>query len=442
MNIQDKKNLISNVIFVIFIIGIVSIACILFEKYNYNNYQKSEYYAHKTSFLRDSKIKYNKSKSYKISSKDYNDAIFYKTIKTEKNTPYKITCKVKTENIETEKENSNAGANIAVLDTTEKSKSITGTNDWQEIEMFIDSKEREEINIGFRLGSYEDNCKGTAWFSDITIEKGNADTSNNWKFGIFLVDNIDVNIEKNGEKQNIKISLTDEDKKLMIQDADIFKNSIKSLSGNQMTADVNIYEIKDSINTLSYDEENGYYISSKDIEPYIDEAVKNNNFDHIFLVVRFGDIIKNTEIPVNDWIGLGYMDYYGIGFSNIRLPNSQKNYLYTYSNTNTFPEEVFVHEFLHSLERNLNERNYNIPELHSYSKYGYKSTSLEGLKSWYKDYMQGKIKTEDGETGLDSNVYKIKPVKQSCFEYSIKQNYFDEPKNILEELYKTVSKVI
>ena len=56
--------------------------------------------------------------------------------------------------------------------------------------------------------------------------------------------------------------------------------------------------------------------------------------------------------------------------------------------------------------------------------------------------MQGKIKTEDGETGLDSNVYKIKPVKQSCFEYSIKQNYFDEPKNILEELYKTVSKVI
>ena len=67
MNIQDKKKLISNVIFVIFIIGIVSIACILFEKYNYNNYQKSEYYAHKTSFLRDSKIKYNKSKSYKIS---------------------------------------------------------------------------------------------------------------------------------------------------------------------------------------------------------------------------------------------------------------------------------------------------------------------------------------------------------------------------------------
>lgn len=44
------------------------------------------------------------------------------------------------------------------------------------------------------------------------------------------------------------------------------------------------------------------------------------------------------------------MDYYGIGFSNIRLPNNSGNYLYKYSETNKFPEEVFVHEFLHSLE--------------------------------------------------------------------------------------------
>ena len=46
------------------------------------------------------------------------------------------------------------------------------------------------------------------------------------------------------------------------------------------------------------------------------------------------------------------MDYYGIGYSNIRLPNSSKSYMYKYdSRINTFPEEVFLHEFLHSLER-------------------------------------------------------------------------------------------
>ena len=61
------------------------------------------------------------------------------------------------------------------------------------------------------------------------------------------------------------------------------------------------------------------------------------------------------------------MDYYGIGFSNIRLPNDSKNYIYKYNTlVNTFPEEVFLHEFLHSLERTATEYGYEIPELHDY----------------------------------------------------------------------------
>ena len=51
------------------------------------------------------------------------------------------------------------------------------------------------------------------------------------------------------------------------------------------------------------------------------------------------------------------MDYLGIGFSNIRLPNSEKSYTYQYNyRINTFPEEVFVHEFLQTLERNSKEK--------------------------------------------------------------------------------------
>ena len=65
------------------------------------------------------------------------------------------------------------------------------------------------------------------------------------------------------------------------------------------------------------------------------------------------------------------MDYYGIGFSNIRLPNDSRSYIYKYnSSINQFPEEVFLHEFLHSLERTAKEYGYNRPELHSYQQYG------------------------------------------------------------------------
>lgn len=283
---------------------------------------------------------------------------------------------------------------------------------------------------------------GIAWFTNFEIESGAPDTSSNWNFALFICENLDVNIEKDGNKQNVKISMNNEDVTTMVEDIERFKNSIKVLSGNKMTATTNIYEVKSPITTLSYDEENGYYVGVKDVENIIDEIVSQNEFDHIFIAIRFGDILKNKEIPVNDWIGLGYMDYYGIGFSNIRLPNSSGSYIYKYNpRINVFPEEVFTHEFLHSLERQLNERNYEIPELHSYTKYGYASSSLEGLKNWYEAYMQKKIKTTSGYIGLDSDVYTIKPVKQSCFEYSTKLDYFDEPKTIFGQIGKTISTI-
>jgi len=139
------------------------------------------------------------------------------------------------------------------------------------------------------------------------------------------------------------------------------------------------------------------------------------------------------------------MDYYGIGFSNIRLPNDKKSYIYRYnSRINTFPEEVFVHEFIHSLERDLNERGYEIPALHDYEKYGYTNEKIEGLKKWYEAYMRQDIKdtSKNIKIGLDKAVYTMKPIKNSDFEYSYQLHNLDEPKNILEEIKILVNKTI
>lgn len=140
------------------------------------------------------------------------------------------------------------------------------------------------------------------------------------------------------------------------------------------------------------------------------------------------------------------MDLYGIGFSNIRLPNSSSSYVYTYNSyINTFPEEVFIHEFLHSLERILNEREYDIPELHDYDKYGYKEERLIGLKNWYRDYMNSNIQASDGKLiGLNEIVYTLTPPAKSDFRYSIEIEFNEEPQNIIDEirnLFETISKV-
>ena len=86
------------------------------------------------------------------------------------------------------------------------------------------------------------------------------------------------------------------------------------------------------------------------------------------------------------------MEYSQIGYSNIRLPDDRRSNIYQYSSTNKFPEEVFLHEFLHTLERNEKENGNQIADLHNYEQYGYENSDIYGLKEWYSDYMQNTIK--------------------------------------------------
>lgn len=135
------------------------------------------------------------------------------------------------------------------------------------------------------------------------------------------------------------------------------------------------------------------------------------------------------------------MDYYGIGFSNIRLPNDSKSYIYKYNRAiNIFPEEVFMHEFLHSLERNAEEYGYERPELHDYRKYGYENEMLVGQKKWYTDYMNKNVNATGEKIGLPQEVYTLKPAKSSNFMYPYNmENVFKEPENIIEEIKEIIN---
>ena len=136
------------------------------------------------------------------------------------------------------------------------------------------------------------------------------------------------------------------------------------------------------------------------------------------------------------------MDYYGIGFSNIRLPNDDQSYIYKYNTRiNQFPEEVLLHEFLHSLERNSEEYGYQIPALHDYEKYGYENEKLIGQKKWYEDYMNKEIQTTQGNIGLPEEIYTLKPAKSNNFENVYELEEFEEPENIIEEIKQILRQV-
>lgn len=286
----------------IIIIIILILAFNFYKHNNFNEFIRSEMNLHTSEFKRDSETKYSKTDSYRITSNTKNDATIYKKVKVEKNTPYKVTCMVKTENVIPENEISGVGAQISIIGTTEKSIAITGTQEWQKIEMIFNSKDREKVDIGFRLGGYLGECTGTAWFSDFTFEEGTLSQNNNWRFACFIFENTDVTI--NGK--NVKLSMTDTDIFDIRDTMKRFRTTIREISNSKIIADYDTYIVREPINKLSYDQEFGYYVSAEDIENSIKDIVKENEYDHIFVVIRLGDEEHKNDIQINDWIGLRF----------------------------------------------------------------------------------------------------------------------------------------
>ena len=95
---------ISSLIFIIFVVAALVGLHRIYKTHYFNDFYKAEENLNTTKFTRDSKVKYSDAYSYKLESSEYNDAMFYKTVSVEKNTSYRVTCMVKTENVTPEKE--------------------------------------------------------------------------------------------------------------------------------------------------------------------------------------------------------------------------------------------------------------------------------------------------------------------------------------------------
>lgn len=141
------RNKILGIVTWIIILTLLVFAFKFYKQNNFNNFIRSEMNLYTSEFKRDSDVKYNKNSSYRIKSLEKNDATFYQKVKVKKDTPYKVTCMVKTENIIPENDISGIGAQISIIGTSEKSIAVTGTQEWQKIEMIFNSKDREEVDI-------------------------------------------------------------------------------------------------------------------------------------------------------------------------------------------------------------------------------------------------------------------------------------------------------
>ena len=434
MRNQKGKASIASIILMIVLICVLIKLVNIYNRNDFNGFYKTATVHDTVKFVRDNNEKYSKEDSYKIENIDYNDSSICKEIKIEPNTTYKISCMVKTENVECEDLTADGGVSIGLMGTIEHCKTIVGTNDWHLMEFMFNSKNMEKAQVCFRIGGNENNCKGTVWFSNFKIEKGTKRADTHWKVGCFIIKNVDVNIEG----KNYKLSTNSQNLENIRLNLERFKQDCYEFSDNQMTAEYKIFEINEPITSITYSNEHGYYFSSNDIKNIVYDTAQKEELDHIFVVCRMEDENGKISIPIKDnWIGLGGMDIYGIGYSLIRINKNGNSYTYKYGITNQAPEEVYIHEFLHTLERNNHEYGGNNPALHDYELYGYEKP----YKKWYENYMQKRIlNTSTNEyIGLDSYVYSSQPPHKGNFKYSIEVEFCKEPKNVIEKVKTMVT---
>ena len=296
----------TTIVYIVIIIFLILFAKYLYCKYNFYDYTKGIREAGRTSFTRDSKTVYSDEDSYKIENKSFNDAMFYKKIKVIPNTAYIVSCMVKTENVENMDGKYTGGAQIAINGTTETSEAITGTNDWKKVTLMFNSNNRETVEIGFRLGGYEEFSKGTAWFSDIKLEEAQVDTNKNWHIACFTINNIDANVEGFGK---VELELSSRDIATIRTNMRRLQEIIPEMSNGKMTITYDIIQISEPLTSISYDEENEYYVDPNDINELISDYIDDTEYDYIYAAVRLGDLNKSENVLVHDWIGLRF---YGI----------------------------------------------------------------------------------------------------------------------------------
>lgn len=113
--------------------------------------------------------------------------------------------------------------------------------------------------------------------------------------------NIDTKLE---DGKTLKINMEPKDVDNIKSNMERFKSACKTLTDGKMTVEYDTYEITEPIKTITYSDEYGYYIDPSDVESIVTPYLSKKEYDYIFVAVRLGDLDKNIEIPVYDWIGL------------------------------------------------------------------------------------------------------------------------------------------
>lgn len=356
-----------------------------------------------TKFSVDDKI-YTPTSTYsiKLDNTDYNLSYVERTYNVEPYTTYKFSAMVKYSGYELspEAKPQKSGACVGKAYTYENS-GFTTSPDWTFMEYEFTTKNETTYNLALQNGIFNGDCKGTAWFCDVKLEK--AEMTNSWNILAVFFKNMDATVTLNGETVHHKMSLTEANIEEMNKFVlDTTPNNFRTMTNNKMTINsIDRFYTDETLTEkdLKVRAAGGYYLDPKKSETLsktLDKYLAKKHYNVIIVFVPFKGI-------TGGWLG-NTSTYKEMNF--ITITNARDGFF----EKDEFQGAVIVHEITHCLERKSRKINDDkTPDLDTERKTYQDKYGLSAME-WYTSYLNATL--PDGR-GLDPSVFNVTSGKYS-----------------------------
>ncbi|WP_295090948.1 BspA family leucine-rich repeat surface protein [Ruminococcus sp.] len=357
--------------------------------YNWN--ENVSYYLYDSVFNNDSDY------SIVIDNTELNHCYLEKKFIVEPNSQYRFSAMVKCSGFLGESSYNSSGASIGKVEGVGHSEYVTD-DEWTGVEYCFSTGNENEIVLFLSNGMYGSVCKGTAYFSNIRLEKVEGEVTNKWDILAVVYQDVNAEVTMDGKNFVYTDHLYDQDIDYINYQLSNLYNTFPELSNNLMGINSIDVHIEDSpLTELNEKYGNGLCIDphSEEIESKLESYLKEKNYDQILIFAPISDV-------ADGWWGLGGTTYRNnIDFCQFGYWSRES---YEDEKSKPFAEAVVVHEMLHGIERRSFSKN---PDktvgLHDAEEYGFTDDG-DNWKKWYTAYMRAEL---DGGKGIDPDVYQV-----------------------------------
>jgi hypothetical protein len=237
-------------------------------------------------------------KSVKIYAPTANDVTWIQTVDVEPSTVYFLSGWIKTDNVSHASQSADAGANLSLYGTWERSAGVFGSQDWTRSSILFNSGDDTEVIVGARLGYWAGTTTGTAWFDDLRLEPiVPMDLHPSWKILVLIYQETDLEATDDvGIYHHYVASMTQDEMEQAALAARQFVNiDIPALTSGNMIPEVTVRFPDHALTRLSPIGA-GWWPAPEDTE-----SERDPEFDSVFVIwdTRAIDLVTGGY----EWIG-------------------------------------------------------------------------------------------------------------------------------------------